>query len=180
MPIPPNVILIGFMGSGKTTTGKQLSKIMRFRFLDMDRWIERKNKKTVRNIFKEKGEGYFRKEEKRAIRWLNSRNHYVISTGGGVWLDRENREKLLKMGMCVWLKVSAEEAFKRINPRLTKRPLLAGAKNPILKIKSLLRKRDPYYSLAHQRIDTKGKSPRVVALETANLFNAEGRLKNKT
>jgi len=163
MRLPSNVILVGFMGSGKTLTGKELAEVLNFIFLDTDQWIEEKNKKKVREIFEEKGEVYFRNQEKNIINELRSKQGYVIATGGGIWANKENRETLLKMGWCVWLKVSAKVAWQRVGENLSQRPLLNRSSNPLKTMEKILNERKLTYLLAHESFDTNRKSPKDVA-----------------
>jgi shikimate kinase len=173
MKIPANVILVGFMGAGKTSTGKELARILKFDFWDMDQWIEDKNGKKVSEIFKEKGEIFFRAEEKAALLQVGGKERRVLSTGGGVWLDEENRARLLASGWCVWLKVSAEKAWQRIGPNVSQRPLLAQSTQPLKTLEDMLAARSPYYSMAHACFNTDGKSPREVANEIFEVLKKE-------
>jgi shikimate kinase len=165
MNLAPNIILLGFMGSGKTTTGKELSKLTGFQFVDTDHLIEEKNNKKVARIFAEEGELFFRFQEKEAVKWLETGRNHVVSTGGGIWMDPENRQKLLDAGWCVWLKVTASTVLKRVENNLSQRPLLAHSPDPKRTIEELLTAREPFYSLAHVSFDTDGKNPGEVALE---------------
>lgn len=173
MSFTSNIILVGFMGAGKTETGKVISEILDLRFWDMDGWIEKKNKETIPRIFQKRGEVYFRRQEDKAISWLSRQKKYIASTGGGAWLQEKNRKKLLKTGWCIWLKVSAKDVWQRVGSHLEQRPLLSTSKNPKQKIKILLRKRNPYYALAHASFDTSGKSPRQVAMEIIKIFKGK-------
>ncbi len=173
MPLPSNIILVGFMGSGKTVTGRAVAKITGVHFWDMDEWIQEKNNLTIPELFEKKGEAFFRQQERQAIMWLGRKKNYVASTGGGTWILKENREELLKMGWCVWLKVSPEDAWKRVGAHLEHRPLLSRSKDPRHTIELLLRKREPYYALAHIHIDTAGKDPRQAAQEIVNAFKED-------
>lgn len=158
------------MGSGKTSTGKELSKILGFHFWEMDQWIEEKNKKKIPEIFDNYGEEYFRSQEREAIKYLELKSQYVVSTGGGAWIDETNRKNLLKMGWCVWLKVSAKDAWSRIGNHLEQRPLLSKTNDPFQYMQLLMRKREPLYSLAPINFDTTGKNPREVAFGIAKVF----------
>ncbi len=173
MALPPNIILVGFMGSGKTVTGKAVSKITGFRFWDMDEWIEEKNGAKIPDLFERKGEAFFRQQEQQAVLWLSLQKNYVASTGGGAWIREENRKELLKAGWCVWLKVSTEDVWKRVGAHLEHRPLLSRSKDPRRTIEILLREREPYYALAHASVDTSGKDPRQSALEIVNAFRGD-------
>jgi shikimate kinase len=165
MKFPSVIILIGFMGAGKTSTGKDLAKTLHFDFLDTDLWIEERSQKTIAEIFDDDGENFFRAEEREAICWIRDHRKSVVSTGGGLWIDEKNREQLLSLGWCIWLKVSAEEAWKRIKPNYGKRPLLARSNNPLSEIQRMLEKRNPIYQLAHSSFSTDGKDSKQVAGE---------------
>jgi shikimate kinase len=169
MPFPINIILVGFMGSGKTSTGKELAKLLKYRFIDLDQWIENKNKIKIPIIFNKYGEDYFRKEEKKAVDYLVNKKRYVVSTGGGVWLNKENRNKLSKLGYCIWLVVSPAECFKRTRKNIANRPLL-NKSNPLKSIKQLMVIRNKYYSMAKMKFNSDGKSPRKVAREIFAYF----------
>lgn len=169
-----NIILIGFMGSGKTTTGKELAKLLNRPFLDLDEFIEEACGMKIAKIFKEGGEHFFRKKESQAIDLLESKKNSVISTGGGVWQNEENRSKLLRMGLCVWLKVSPEKALKRIEANLSQRPLLAASENPLQTMTGLLMERETDYSKAHVIVVTNDKNPKQVAEEIAAIINLDG------
>jgi shikimate kinase len=173
MKFPSVIILIGFMGAGKTSTGKDLAKLLSFDFFDTDHWIEEKNKKNITQIFKENGENFFRLEEKKVICWIRNQVKSVISVGGGLWMDEENRDQLLSLGWCVWLKVSPEMAWKRVKIHLEQRPLLAQAKDPLAEIKSMMKKRDPIYQLAHSCFLTDDKDSKQVANEILKLLKRD-------
>jgi shikimate kinase len=173
MNLPNNVILIGFMGAGKTSTGKELARLLGYNFWDMDEWIEEKNGKKVAKIFEEKGEEYFRSQEKNAVAWLKSKKQYIVSTGGGTWVSEENRNRLLKMGWCIWLKVSAENVLRRVGTQSSQRPVLAKSNNLLRKINEILSERNPLYSQAHASFDTNQKKPKEMALEIIKVLKED-------
>jgi shikimate kinase len=171
MELPSNIILVGFMGSGKTSTGKELSKMLNFHFLDTDAWIEDKTGMTIPQIFEKHGELFFRQQEEKVIKWLVGKNNYVVSTGGGTWVNKENRENLLKLGWCIWLKISPEDIWQRVSSHLEQRPLLLKSENPVKHLKIILKERMPFYSLAQASIDTNKKNPKEIALEILETLN---------
>ena len=122
------IILIGMMGSGKTTVGKELSKLTGLPLLDMDSVIEEQIGKSIADIFREDGESRFRALETALLRYLedspgNTRGATIISTGGGVVLRAENRRLLSKMGYVVWFDVTVDSLIERTS-RANNRPLL--------------------------------------------------------
>lgn len=120
---PFNIVLIGFMGSGKTSVGEELSKLLEMDFIDTDSLIIEKTGKTINEIFQNQGEDYFRQLETETIKNLRSRSNTIISCGGGVVLNPENIENLKENGKIIWLKAGPEEIYKRISSDKT-RPLL--------------------------------------------------------
>jgi shikimate kinase len=173
MSLPPNIILIGFMGAGKTSVGKELAELLGFNFLDTDQLIEDKNGEKITKIFEEKGESFFRAEEKEVLQNLIDKKRFVLSTGGGIWLDKENRERLIELGWCVWLKVSAETAWQRISPNLSQRPLLQRSSDPFQTLSRLLSERKDSYSLTHSSFEADFKNPREIALTILGVLKEE-------
>lgn len=142
-----NVILIGFMGCGKTTVGLRLSYRLRRTVIDTDKEIEREEQRTISDIFARDGEAYFRDRETACLRKLTgSANNQIISVGGGLPLWEENRELLHELGQVFYLRASGETIYERVKEDTT-RPLLQGG-DPLTKIRTLLEERDPYYSAA--------------------------------
>ena len=121
-----NIVLIGFMGSGKTTFGKWISQNAGMAFCDIDEYIEMKQKKTINTIFAQDGEEYFRNLETHTVQQLCEKLlDCVISVGGGLPMRDENREYLKKLGTVVYLRASEDTLVNRLEGD-TKRPLLAG------------------------------------------------------
>lgn len=139
-----NVILIGFMGCGKTTVGLKLSYRLRRTVIDTDKEIEREEKRSISDIFASDGEGYFRDRETACLKKLmeNSDNQ-IISVGGGLPMREENRRLLHELGQVFYLRASAETIYDRVKHDTT-RPLLQGD-DPKNKIRALLDERDTYY-----------------------------------
>ncbi|MCM1160677.1 MAG: shikimate kinase [Roseburia sp.] len=152
-----NVILIGFMGCGKSTIGKRLSYVLRKPFLDTDKMIERKEDMTISELFDRKGEGYFRDMETACIKELmEDSGEYVIAVGGGLVLREENRRLLAKLGEVVYLRATADTIYERLKKDNT-RPLLQG-ENPQEKIRTMMAQRsDIYEDAARFVVDVDGK-----------------------
>lgn len=152
-----NVILIGFMGSGKTTVGLRLSYRLRRPVIDTDKEIEREEKRTISDIFAVDGESYFRDRETECLRkLLRSKECRIISVGGGLPLREKNRRLLHELGQVFYLKASAETIYERVKHD-TARPLLQGD-DPQGKIRRMLAERDGCYaSAADVTINVNGK-----------------------
>lgn len=147
-----NIILIGYMGSGKTTVGKKLAKLMGYTFLDTDELIEQQQGRTISEIFAADGEEAFREMETKLLEQMleEKKEQLVISTGGGMPLREENRTLLAGLGAVFYLKLEPETVYSRIKDD-TKRPLLQ-CDNPLARIKEMLAVRGPIYESATQNI----------------------------
>lgn len=153
-----NVILIGFMGCGKTTVGLKLSYRLRRAVIDTDKEIERDEKRTISDIFATEGEAYFRDRETACLRKLiENTNDQIISVGGGLPMREENRRLLQELGQVFYLRAKGETIYERVKGDTT-RPLLQG-EDPQGKIETLLQERDPFYrSAADVVITVDGRS----------------------
>lgn len=153
-----NIILIGFMGSGKTSVGHRLAQSMTYQFRDTDHMIERNYGNTISRIFAQQGEAYFRNMETDLLKTLVSTlDHTILSTGGGLPLRPENSKILSEIGYVVYLKASKETIFRRLKGDST-RPLLQG-ENPEKNIESMLKLRDPIYEkAAHLMMNTDNRT----------------------
>jgi len=147
-----NIYLVGFMGTGKTSVGRQLAKKKKWQFLDLDDLIELKEKRAISSIFAEDGEPYFRKVEKKALRQVAKEKKFVVACGGGVVLDKDNIKVMKDTGIIVCLSASPEVILKR-TAAYRHRPLL-NVGNPKKQIGLLLKLRAPYYARADKAIDT--------------------------
>lgn len=149
-----NIILTGFMGSGKTTVGERLARRLGYQFQDTDKLIEARTKDTISRIFHQRGEEYFRELEINLLQELLPKLHHtVLSTGGGIILKEVNRKVLQQMGHVIYLKTSASTISKRLEKDHT-RPLLQG-EDPAERIIKLLEFREPMYEdAAHSIIVT--------------------------
>ncbi|MCG3115657.1 MAG: shikimate kinase [Candidatus Manganitrophus sp. SA1] len=148
-----NIVLLGFMGTGKSAVGRRLATAFRYQFIDTDQEIEEKTHKRVADIFSEQGEEAFRRLESEAVIGLAERTGCVISTGGGIVLDSKNLDLLQKNGILVLLRCRPEVIFKRVQKRAGQRPLLQKA-DPLSEIKRLLAEREPFYRRADITLDT--------------------------
>ena len=144
------------MAVGKSAVGRNLSKKLKRRFVDLDRLIEKKEGKKVREIFSEKGEPYFRQLERQALSEVLEQEEQVIATGGGVILDEENLRLLKEKSLLVCLTASTDVILKRVGAG-SKRPLLKGT-NRKERIEELLSQRSNHYAQAHFAVDTSESS----------------------
>ncbi|WP_293671999.1 shikimate kinase [uncultured Parabacteroides sp.] len=144
------IFLIGYMGAGKTTVGKMLSKQLGLSFIDLDHYIEGRYHKTVGQLFAERGEDAFRDVERRMLREVAMFEDILVSTGGGAPCFFDNMEFMNGAGQTVYLKVSVSELAKRLELCKTTRPVLKGRSGDELKtfIAESLEKREPFYSKA--------------------------------
>ena len=162
--LPTNIILIGFMGCGKSTIGRELGKLLGYSVVDTDPLIEAKAGMPIRDIFAQRGEDHFRLLEAAVLQELSAPNSQprIISTGGGIVTRKRNRKLLEQLGFVVWLQISTEEVLARTAKNKT-RPLLQGD-NPEETIRSMLTERDPLYrQTAHCTIETAGLDASEVA-----------------
>ena len=151
-----NIVLVGFMGTGKTSVGRLLSQKLSREFLELDAIIEKKEGVLIKEIFDKKGEPYFRKLEKDAVIDAMEKKGVVISAGGGAIIDEENFENFKKNSMIICLEASPDVILERTKG-VTCRPLL-NVPEPAKKIEELLRTREPYYKKADFCINTDGLS----------------------
>lgn len=153
-----NVILIGFMGCGKSTVGLRLSYRLRRTLIDTDKEIEREERRTISDIFAADGEAYFRDRETACLRKLKgSANNQIISVGGGLPMREENRALLHELGQVFYLRAEGGTIYERVKDDTT-RPLLQ-VEDPLNKIETLIKERDPHYMAAADVVITvDGKS----------------------
>ncbi len=160
-----NIVLIGFMGSGKSTVGKILADRLELDFVDTDRMIEERTGRSIQQIFSDEGEDRFRDLEKRVVASICAVANTVVSAGGGVILRRENRS-LLKKETVVYLRLTEEELLDR-TARLSGRPLLRG-RDRKARVRDLLSQRSHLYEqTADVIIDVEKMSASQVADEIA-------------
>jgi shikimate kinase len=168
-----NIILVGFMGTGKTVVGKALAEALGFAYADTDAMIERAAGKAITRIFAEDGEPHFRDLETAAIRSLAALDRHVVSTGGGCVLRDENWDAMREAGRVVCLAARPEVIFERTR-RESHRPLLQTP-DPMAKIVELLTRRAPFYARADVTVDT---SDLCVEEVVKNILDAWGKDKS--
>jgi shikimate kinase len=165
-----NIVLVGFMGSGKTTVGKLIAEATGMTLLDMDSIIEERAGKTINEIFADEGEAHFRSLERSLVQELSATEGNIISTGGGIVLNSRNIADFEKTGLVVCLLADAETVLDRVKHD-SSRPLLAGDKES--KIIELLESRKALYESITHRIDTSGRpSPEPTAQEIIELYHS--------
>ena len=145
-----NLVLLGMMGVGKTTSAKIVASKLKLKFVDTDSIIEEKNKMSISQIFKVKGENFFREDEEKIV--LNSldKNNSVISIGGSAFINEKIREKILKQSISIWLELDIKTLSKRLIKNI-KRPLLNNENNE-KKLIEIYTKRKSIYNLANYKI----------------------------
>ncbi len=143
MNIPENIYLVGSMGAGKTTVGRQLAQSLGKRFLDSDKEIEGRTGVDIPLIFELEGEAGFRKRERRMIEELTAQKDLVLATGGGAVLDEENRSHLVGRGFVIYLCAPLELLVER-TARSRNRPLLDNSDRRT-RLQEILETRDPLY-----------------------------------
>ena len=146
-----SLVLTGMMGVGKSTIGRLIAKRLKIKFIDVDKVIEKKEKKTIKRIFEDHGEKYFRKLEEKTTLKILKNNRSVIALGGGAFINKEIRQKVLSSCLSVWLKVDLDKLIKRYNKN-DRRPLL-DKKKLNTDVKRIYQSRKKIYSLANFKIN---------------------------
>ena len=146
-----SLVLTGMMGVGKSTIGRLIAKRLKIKFIDVDKVIEKKEKKTIKRIFEDNGEKYFRKLEEKTTLKILKNNRSVIALGGGAFINNEIRQKVLSSCVSVWLKVDLDKLIKRYNKN-DRRPLL-DKKKLNTDVKRIYQSRKKIYSLANFKIN---------------------------
>ena len=166
-----NIVLIGFMGTGKTSVGKLIAARLNRCFIDVDKKIEAEQNMSINEIFAKYGEEKFRQIESEVIAKISRYTNVVVSTGGGAMLRAENRKKLAKNSVIISLDASVEAIIKRTS-KSDNRPLL-NVEDKEEKISNLLKERDEAYKKADYVIDTSCYSLQDVA-ENIIVFLRQG------
>lgn len=152
------IYLVGFMAAGKTTVARALADRLGWRAEDVDELIEARERRPVADIFARSGEPYFRAVEREILKLLLPLRHVVVATGGGTFVDVENRAAIMRDGLAVWLDVPFEEVLVRV-PADGRRPLAADR----AQMERLYAGRQTAYALAHVRIVASSSHPDEIA-----------------
>ena len=166
----PNIILTGFMGTGKTTLGRLLAERLGYEFIDTDTLIEAQIDQTIAELFQTEGEAAFRKLESKLVEELAQKEGLVIATGGGLVLDPKNVTLLSQTGKIICLTASPEEILARVSKQQNLRPLLQEA-DPQAKIIELLQQRNSVYQQFLQ-LSTSKRSPDELINEILTLIQS--------
>ncbi len=174
-----NIVLVGFMGTGKSAVGRLLARRLDRSFVDLDERIARRAGKSVAQLFAQEGEAGFRKREAQEVDWASRLENHVIATGGGVMLQEENVRRLKEKGILVCLSARPDIIIQRTLSTLPSRPLLKG-QDLGSRVQDLLALRAPFYAKADLTVDTSERSVQEVAEEILEkLGNSEtGKLGN--
>ena len=162
-----NLVLIGMMGSGKSTIGFLLSKKINLEFIDIDKCIEKNEGMKISEIFKKKGEKYFREVELNTTLDILKYKKTIISLGGGAFINENIRKSILTNHISVWLDWQSSTIFKRIKNN-KKRPLVK--KLNMTQINKMIFERSKKYSLANYRIDCEKLSKNEILEKIKNLY----------
>jgi len=167
MNLNKNIVLLGMMGSGKSTIGYLLSKNINFNFLDVDKFIEKEEGLKIYDIFQKKGESYFRSLEEKITLKLLKNNKNIISLGGGGFVNKNIRKEILKNHISFWLNWKNSTIIKRIL-KSKKRPIaFNSSKNNLEK---LIRQRSDIYSLANYKINCETLTKNVIVKNIIELY----------
>ncbi|MEK6845780.1 MAG: shikimate kinase, partial [Nanoarchaeota archaeon] len=161
-----NIYIVGFMGTGKSSIGKQIARERKINFVDLDELIEQRENKSIPDIFREKGEPYFRSLEKKFLEEISRRDKQVVSCGGGIVIAPDNIRLMKETGVIVCLSSKPEAILERTR-KFSQRPLL-NVSDPLKKIRSLLAERQKFYDQADIFVDTSEISVKQSAAHVLN------------
>jgi shikimate kinase len=166
-----NIALVGFMGTGKTAVARRLAGDMGKKYISTDELIEKREKRSINDIFRDEGEPYFRKVEKEVVKEVSEKRDQIIDAGGGVILDSENVENLKRGGIIICLWAEPRAIYERTK-RHGHRPLL-NVNDPEKRIKEMVEHRRPFYEKADFRVDTTDLDIDSVVKEVKRIANEE-------
>jgi len=162
-----NIVFLGMMGSGKTSIGKLVSKKLKLNFFDTDNEIENEVGMKISRIFKEKGEGYFREIEEKITSNILEKKNIVISLGGGTFINKNIREKILSKHLSFWLNWKSEILIRRIK-NSSKRPIVIHSSSS--ELNNLIKKRSIIYAKALYNIDCNELTKTQVVNKILNIY----------
>lgn len=168
-----NIVLIGFMGTGKSSCGKSLATRLGCAFIDLDKYIESRENMSIPEMFAAKGEAYFREKEREAVRAVVRRKGVVIATGGGTIKDEGNFALLKERGVIICLTADVDTILAR-TARRGERPMLDGQEDRRKGVEELLASRQRMYERADFAIDTSTLSPLQVTEEVLSFLRVGG------
>ena len=163
-----NLTLTGMMGVGKSTIGKALSRSLSMEFIDIDKIIEKKIKLTIEEIFKEKGEIFFRKLEEKITLEEIEKSNKIISLGGGAFMNKKIRDCVISYTKSFWLHIDVNQLAKRLD-NSKKRPLLIN-KNVTLTLEKIYNERKNIYALANHKIDCNNLTTNLIINKIIKLY----------
>ncbi len=164
-----NIVFLGMMGSGKTSIGKLVSEKLKLDFFDIDECIEKDLNLTISDIFKKRGENFFREVEKKTTLNILDKKNIVVSLGGGAFLNKEIRDEILLNHLSFWLKWDIQIILERIKNSI-KRPLAFNSST--YEIKNIIKKRSKIYSKAMYHVDCDNLSKKSVVRKILNIYEA--------
>ncbi len=165
MQLNSHIFLTGFMGSGKTTAGKKLARLLRLTFIDMDEYIEKRERLTVQSLFENFGEAVFRKIERSCLEEILKKDEkLVVALGGGTICYENNLEKIKKAGILIYIELPVATLTQRLENAKGKRPLLKNLKGEELTtfINNKLNERKDYYNKAHIIVSGLSLTPQIL------------------
>ena len=174
MPAKQNIFLTGFMGSGKTTAGQKLARLLKTNFVDLDQYIEQTQKLTIQSLFENFGEDAFRKiEQKCLLELIATQTNSVIALGGGTICYHNNLEKIKKAGYLIYVELPAITLSQRLEKSKNQRPLLKGLKGEVLTafINDKLAERFIFYNQADIKISGLNLTPQILSFAIAEYKN---------
>ena len=164
-----NIVLVGFMGTGKTSVGRKLAELLEMTFVDMDDMLEERAGKPISEIFATEGEPSFRAMERVLVQELAARESLVIATGGGVVLNPDNIADYSRSGMVVCLSATPEVILARVAAE-THRPLLEGTDDKMAKMLPILETRRELYGAIPLQVDTSGLTLDAVVQRVTSMY----------
>jgi shikimate kinase len=169
MAMLKSLVLVGMMGTGKSTIGKEVAKKLKIEFIDTDMLIEDEANMTITEIFKQNGEKYFRELEEKIFLKIKNDKEKIISVGGGTFINEFIRKKILKEYLSIWLNMDEDLIINRIKRNSKKRPMV-DPNNIEKSIKNLKKTRDPIYKLANYEINCNLNSKNKIIEKIINFY----------